>query len=330
MNRARAIAWWLCLALFVAGVAGGTLLDQRPARQPVHRGPWRVLEGDFHAHTRMSDGFLSPFDLVLQADRRGLDVLAITEHNTTLAAKMGRAWSRLVGGPTIVIGEEVTAKGYHVHGIGLTDTVDASLPLGAVIDEVHRQGGVVIAAHPVERFWPALLPVRDRIDGAEVMHPGAFAWRSGGNSEGSWRWDGMREFYLGAVASGRRFTAIGSSDYHGFSPLGVCRTLVFVHEPSGGIDGDDRDATERAVLDALREARTVVYDLAGRAYGDPALIAMLETEPYTPRAQDYGYAAQGTLDALLRVCGWLGFVGLALLRRPRAVTRLKEAAIGSG
>jgi hypothetical protein len=329
MRGTWAWGWWASLALFVAGVVGGTWLDPRPPRPPVHRGPWRVLEGDFHAHTRMSDGFLSPFDLVLQADRRGLDVLAVTEHNTTAAAEMARAWSRLVGGPTILIGEEVTAKGYHVHGIGLTRTVDASLPLEAVIDEVHRQRGVVIAAHPVERYWPALLPVRDRLDGAEVMHPGAYAWRDAG-SEGSWRWDGMRDFYLGAVESGRRFTAIGSSDYHGFSPLGVCRTLVFVTEPSGGIDGDGRDAMERAVLDALREARTVVFDLSGRAYGDPALVALLAAEPYTPRAQDYGYAAQGVLDAVLRFAGWLGFVGLALLRRPRAVSALKEAAIGSG
>jgi hypothetical protein len=302
--------------MLAVGAIGGTLVDERPARPPVRRGDWRVLEGDFHAHTRFSDGLLSPLDLVIQAERRGLDVLAVTEHNTTWPAQISRAFSRAVGGPTVIIGEEVTAARYHVHGLGLTERVDASLPLDAVIDEVHRQGGVVIAAHPVRRFWPALVPARGRLDGAEVMHPGAYAW---GNRDGTrWRWDDMRDYYLDEVATGRRFTAIGSSDYHGFTTLGVCRTLLFVHEPSGGLDEHGRDGTERAVLEALRTARTVVYDLEGRAYGDAEMIALLQRDPYVPRANLYGYAAHGWADGILRVMGWLGFVGLVVLRRPGA------------
>jgi predicted metal-dependent phosphoesterase TrpH len=293
----------LAAALVVIGIAGGTALDRIPARPVTFRGGYRVLEADFHAHTRFCDGFLSPFDLVLQAQRRGLDVLAITEHNVTYPAFVGRWFARRVGGPTVLIGEEVTARRFHLHGVGLTRRVDASAPLHDVIADIHAQGGVAIAAHPVGRFREAFVPELDRLDASEVMHPLAFQERGPG-----WRWAEMRDFYEGALAAGHRLTAVGSSDYHFGSPLGVCRTLVFAT--------DDGDA---AVLDALKAGRTVVHDLDGRAYGDPAMVEALVKEPYSMREQDYGYRGNGPADRMARAAGWLGLVGLVLFglrRRP--------------
>lgn len=293
-------------ALSVAvSVVAGTALDAAPSRAPTFRGGYRVLECDFHAHTRFSDGFLSPFDLVLQADRRGLDALAITEHNIIFPGLMGRWFSRLTAGPLILVGEEVTTGGYHLHGIGLTERIHAGDPLRQVIDDIHRQGGVVIAAHPVKRFWENFTPELDRIDAAEVMHPLAY-----GTGRGSWRWEEMRDFYEQARASGHRLTAIGASDYHFGSPLGVCRTLVFA-----------RSETEDGVLDALKEGHTVVFDRQGSAYGDPALIELLHKEPYTFRPQDYGYRGNGRMDQITRALGWLGLLGVILTWRGRAVRR---------
>ena len=71
---------------------------------------------------------------------------------------------------------------------------------------------------------------------------------------------------LGGVIGPARLTAIGDTDYHlgPMSPylgeMGLCRTYVFV-----------RERTEKGVLDALREGRTVVYDRE-HIYGDPAMI----------------------------------------------------------
>ncbi len=295
----------LAVLALAIGVTAGTALDPVPARPPTFRGGYRVLEADFHAHTRFADGFLSPFDLVLQARRRGLDVLAITEHNIAFPAKMGRWFSRLVGGPTILIGEEVTTRTYHLHGVGLRDRVDASQPIADVIAAIHRQGGVAIAAHPVAHMQGPFLEVLDQLDAAEVMHPIAFNSDRGR----TWRWGEMRDFYENALASGHRLTAIGSSDYHVGSPLGICRTLVFA-----------RDGSAAAVLEALKAGRTVVRDLEGNAYGDPAMAALLEREPYTMRPQDYGYHGTGLADRVTRALGWLGLVGIVLfgLRRRRA------------
>ncbi len=292
----------ICAGLFALGIVVGTLVDPFPDRAVSMRGGLRVLEADFHAHTRFSDGVLTPFDLVVQARRRGLDVLGVTEHNMVFPAKLARWFSPKIGGPTIVVGEEVTTKAFHVHAIGVERKVEPRQTLGAIVDDIHAQGGVAIAAHPVEHFWPWFMPVRDRLDGAEVMHPIAY----GGRGDASWRWSQMRDFYLDARAAGYSLTAIGSSDYHFFSPLGITRTLVFA----------ERDDAA-SVVDALKRGRTVVYDLDGQAYGDPALIELLAREPYTMRAQDYGYAGAGTLDRVARVAGWLGLVGLLLFRPTR-------------
>lgn len=147
---------------------------------------------------------------------------------------------------------------------------DADVP--TLVDRVHAQGGVAIAAHPAKQFWNAYEAARPRLDGTELMHPVAYA-DPGGNR--GFRWADMREFYVRAHAEGMRMTPIGSSDYHGFSPLGLCRTYVFATR--------DDDA---AVVNAIREGRTVVYDLSGKAWGRPDLVAALEGA--APRAQHPG------------------------------------------
>ncbi|HEY4119024.1 MAG TPA: CehA/McbA family metallohydrolase [Byssovorax sp.] len=295
--------WFVVAAgAFFACTVVGTALDVVPARPAVYRAGYRVLESDFHAHTRFSDGLLSPFDVVIQARRRALDVLAITEHNNTFPGELGRAFSRAIGGPTVIVGEEITTNRFHLIAVGLHERVHAGDPLRDNIAAIHGQGGVAIAAHPVKGYWARFDTVLDVLDGAEVMHPIAF----GGGGRDGWRWDDMRRFYEDARAAGHQLTAIGSSDYHFGSGLGVVRTLVFAER-------DD----EAAVVDALRAHRTVVYDLTGKAYGDAAMIAALAKEPMPKRDADYGYHGAGLLDRAARLVGWLAALGLAVLARPK-------------
>jgi hypothetical protein len=287
-------------SLLLVGLVVGQANDRAPERPAVRRAGLRVLEVDLHAHTRFSDGFLSPFDVVLHAQRRGLDAIAVTEHNTLYPAKMARWFSERVGGPTVLEGEEVTSDRFHVIAVGLRETVAPQDAVEGVIDAIHAQGGLAFAAHPVSRFWPALLPAREKFDGAELMHPLVYSERP----RAGWSWDEMRSFY---VESKRPLTPVASSDYHAFAPLGMCRTLVF-----------SEDTSERAILDALRRRRTVVYDLQGRAYGDPALVEALAREPRVPRPQAPWFAARGWLDAWGRTLGLLGAAGIVFLRRRRA------------
>jgi predicted metal-dependent phosphoesterase TrpH len=236
-------------ALFAVALAAGTLADRPLAQPPLLIGGYRVLAGDFHVHSAVfSAGALAPWDLVLEARRQGLDVFAITPHNQVWTGRLGRWASRVLGGPRVLAGEEVRGPAYHLIALGIERRVGWDQPATDAIDEVHRQGGVAIAAHPVADYWPAYdESAMRKLDGSEVLHPAAYLRRRA-RAE-------MEQFH-----SRRVMTAVGSSDYHGLGRLGLCRTYVFA-----------KDDGEPAILDALRAGRTVVYDRDGRVYGDPKL-----------------------------------------------------------
>lgn len=239
------------------GLVAGTIADRPQSRPPLALGGYRVLAADFHVHSSTwSDGTITPWGLVLEASREGLDVIAITGHNQVSDGQVGRRFSQLIGGPTVIVGEEILAHDHHVIAVGVERVVDWRASVADEIDDVHRQGGVAIAAHPKEEFWPAFdAAALSRLDGAEICHP--LIYRSDDDQRA------LEEF-----AERGAFAAIGSSDFHGFGRLGVCRTYVFA-----------RDDSAAAILDALRAHRTVVYGRGGRTYGDPALIALAHTHP---------------------------------------------------
>jgi hypothetical protein len=227
---------------------------------------------------------LAPWDLVFEARRQGLDAIAITPHNGVLLGTVGRWFSAIAGGPTVVPGEEIHGPRYHLIAAGIHSYIDWRLSAAEAIAEVRRQGGVAIAAHPVADSWAAYdLATERMLDGAEVLQPVAYF--------GEKRRDELREFYGRAPLA-----AIGSSDYHGMGPLGLCRTYVFA-----------RDNSEAAILEAVRAHRTVVID-SGRAYGDPALVGFAGQLPAAPgRPSPWG-----------GLCGVLGLIGLVVLPRRSA------------
>ena len=291
--------------LLIIGIAGGTLTETKRDVAPTERDGYKVVEADFHVHTFFGDGLLSPFGIVSQARYKGLHAVAITGHNQVFTGRFGRWFSHLIGGPTVLIGEEITAPGFHIIGVGLNERVNWKQSAAAVIEEIHRQGGVAIAAHPTQKFWPALDEVTDKLDGAEVMHALAYAPDR--------RWEEMQDFYQRTEASGRHLTAIGSSDYHFFNSLGICRTYVFVHSND-----------EVGILDALRAGRTVVYDREGNAYGNPELIQLLTERPIERDfgQYDYDYAGSGAFDLISRACGWCGLMVLFLFdQKKRSLER---------
>ena len=238
---------------FVAAVAG--LLAPRPQIEtPSRLCEYRVLAGDFHIHMfPLDDTALAPWDVVLEARRRGLDVIALTGHNQVWTARVGRWFARLTGGPLVLVGEEIITPNYDMIAVGIEHNVDWHGTAAESVAAIHRQGGVAIAAHPLRSYWPAYdAAAMAGLDGAEVLHPMAFVGPEFAAE--------LREFY------GRKpLTAIGSSDFHGTSYPGFSRTYVFV-----------REVSERAVLDALRARHTVAVDRDGRSYGDAELIRLAD------------------------------------------------------
>lgn len=78
---------------------------------------------DLHCHTDASDGELSPATLWQRAIERQIDVIAITDHDTTAGVRslMARAAEDVVSGPELVPGVEISAtdSGHVVHVVGL-------------------------------------------------------------------------------------------------------------------------------------------------------------------------------------------------------------------
>ena len=277
----------IAIGLIAAGILIGTISDRPRAHDTIMLGGYRVLAADFHTHSSTwSDGTLTPWGMVIEAWYQGLDAIAITGHRQTQDARWGRWFSEKIGGPIVLIGEEIPEIPQHVIAVGIHATVDAALPVGDQIDEIHRQGGIAIAAHPGEFFWPGFEPVMDRLDGTEICHPYSFAYPDAHPQ--------LEEFARRADA-----TAIGSSDFHGPGRLGMCRTFVFV-----------REATAAGILEAIRAKRTVVYGgPEAKAYGDPELVRVAEADGRLRTMASTEYP-MSLLDRLSQV---LGIAGFALL-----------------
>lgn len=280
MSRARIAA----MAMVAAGLAAGSLLDTHRVSAPARAGAYYVLAADFHVHAFPGDGALPRWELAREASRRGLHAIVVSNHNQTVAPKfMSGMFSD--GGVLVIPSQEVTSPNFHLVAAGITQTIDWRKPELEIVRDIHAQGGVVIAAHPVSRYWKgsdALLAV---IDGAEVAHPLTRMLDTG------------RDELNAVFARGRRvnpdLAPIGSSDFHMVAPLGVCRTYVFAESVS--VTG---------VLDAIRAGRTVAQDQDGVLYGAPELTLLLhhtDATSFAPRPRRLAM-----LSALMVLAGLLG------------------------
>jgi predicted metal-dependent phosphoesterase TrpH len=276
------------VVLLPLAIVAGTLADRPRAHPPLRLGGYLVLAVDFHTHSSMwSDGTLTPWGLVLEAERQGLDAIAITGHNEVFDGQLGRGFSERVGGPIVIAGEEILAEGrYHMIAAGISKRVSFRQSAASAIDEIHRQGGIAIAAHPYAAFATGYdNAAMERLDGAEICHPGVYSLENG-----------QRD--LERFAGRASLAAIGSSDFHGLGVMGLCRTYVFA-----------TDNRARAIIEAVRARRTVVIGKEGRVYGDPALVPFADQlRNLAPSSHSRG----GALDWLSRLCGVLGLAGLLL------------------
>lgn len=161
------------------GTVSGEILERL---RGLSRDENTVREGwmriDMHLHTLASFDCLSDPEAILQrAAERGVDRIAITDHNRlALALDLASRYP-----DRVIPGEEVkTAEGIDVIGHYLTQEIPTGTPAHEVVDRIHDQGGLVYLPHPFApgkggggRLAEALAP---RVDVIEVfnarLHPG--------------------------------------------------------------------------------------------------------------------------------------------------------------
>ena len=78
---------------------------------------------DLHSHSTASDGTLTPADLVRHAADAGVNVLALTDHDTTAGIMQAREAAAAVDGFSLVAGIELSVtwnrQTVHIVGLGL-------------------------------------------------------------------------------------------------------------------------------------------------------------------------------------------------------------------
>lgn len=135
---------------------------------------------DFHIHSNFSDGRHPIPEIVDLYGSRGFGAIAITDHlceektwmgkaakyvgytltpinfnlyQEILRSEAKRAWEEY--GMVLIPGLEITKnslrnhRAAHILALGVTDWVSADLPVEKIIEEIHSQEGLAIAAHPV-------------------------------------------------------------------------------------------------------------------------------------------------------------------------------------
>jgi len=130
---------------------------------PPQSHPAAALDADLHSHSTVSDGLLSPRDLVERAYGRGVELFALTDHDEVSGLAEAEATARAVG-LRFVHGVEisVTWSATTVHVVGLGIDPDHG-PLRHALAQV-RSGRTERARQMAEGLAAAGIP--DAYDGA--------------------------------------------------------------------------------------------------------------------------------------------------------------------
>lgn len=148
MTRPIRFAIFALLVVAVIAAAVPSLLPPPASSTPVMA--WQpstpVVRGAFHVHSVASDGTGSIDEIAAAAARAGLQFVILTDHGDgTRVAEPPRYRS----GVLCIDGVEVSTSGGHLAVIGArTSPFPLAGSPGAVLEDVHRLGGMGIAAHP--------------------------------------------------------------------------------------------------------------------------------------------------------------------------------------
>jgi len=194
---------------------------------------------DPHTHTTYSDGLGTPRQVVETAVARGLDVIAVTDHDSVAGALAARELVHGEGYPLgVIVGSEVTtARGVHLLALFVEERLPMFEPVARTIARIADMGGVALAPHPLSALTPSM--GRRMIEGllarglplvaVETANPSP-AGRPGGRVRALNQAWGLAEF--------------GGSDAHFLPHIGAAYTLF----PGRGAADFRRALDERATV----------------------------------------------------------------------------------
>jgi predicted metal-dependent phosphoesterase TrpH len=169
------------------------------------------LKIDLHVHTCYSyDSTITLKELVAYAKNRGLDAVAITDHDTIKGAlKLSRHKNFL-----IIPGIEVTTLYGHVLGLDVNEKIPSMLDIPTTIQKIHEAGGIAIAAHPTALYRGRLRRhISSKFDAVEVINASSIPFR-------------FSNYINRKLAEEFHLPQTGGSDAHYAPEIGMAYSLI--------------------------------------------------------------------------------------------------------
>jgi predicted metal-dependent phosphoesterase TrpH len=191
-----------------------------------------MLSADLHIHTSCSgDGESLVADVIAAASRAGLDVIAITDHDTDEGCRIAAGIESDV---LVIPGIEVTTLQGHMLALGASGPVPRGLDVLETIALARSLGGVTILPHPFHRYRHGVgLKMKEALRSADAIEVFNSRYIFGGANRRAFRWSRR----LGKPM-------VAGSDAHNCRYVGYGLTLI------------DADRNMESVLEAIRSGRT--------------------------------------------------------------------------
>lgn len=300
------------------------------------------FRGDLHMHTAHSDGACASrkgvrvpcpvFKTLEAAAARGLDFVAVTDHNATSQNQSLRELAPYFDDLLLIPGREITTFYGHANLFGPSSALDFQLgsprapTMAAIQTQAEKAGGVLSINHPglpsgeacMGCGWVAKDTDYGRVQAIEVANGGSLALPGGAESAVS----GI-PFWEARLNAGFRITGIGGSDNHdaGLDPtkpgaIGYPTTVVHA-----------ADLSQAAILEGLRHGHVFVDVTGGRT----GLLEVTATQGgATAQMGDALAAPKGAKVRLqVHVAGATGGVA-RLAGDGAALTQIREQAVSQG
>jgi predicted metal-dependent phosphoesterase TrpH len=287
---------------------------------------------DLHTHTKYSgmsklrfmrfpDAVSEPVEVVRMAERRKLDVVCVTDHDTIRGGMLAK---KAAGEVEVVVGEEVSTADGEVLALFINEEVPRELSAEETIDRIHAMGGLAVAPHPFSAHCSSLANrLFDlRLDGVEMFN--AFHRDRYTNDIAQKLCEDLSVAKTGGSdAHAPMMVGDGYTTFEGSTAEELRKTILRKETGFGGEYTSFKNLVWLTTLITLKLQKTITFSLVGAERPDDTRATR---EVYEARAISRLMGLAGTMVFLAPPINFLAGVAADKLHRSRSKVRWLELA----
>ncbi|MBR9682251.1 MAG: PHP domain-containing protein [Candidatus Aenigmarchaeota archaeon] len=109
------------------------------------------MKFDMHIHTNYSDAVETPESMVRAAIKKGLNGIAITDHDNIKGGLKAKEYAKAIDKTfKVIVGAEVSSLKGHIVALGIKENVKPNMSVEETVKRIHDLGGIAVAAHPFQ------------------------------------------------------------------------------------------------------------------------------------------------------------------------------------